>query len=238
MRADFGKVVIERPRRGHGNPNKPTRGKLKPRQIAEAYEEEYEDGGARRPMSMGSHPAYGPKMARFEKDFSDLIGPLNNLLHNRIGRSLNSVRSELASVLGGKSEPERHVLTVHFEGYFPRNIYNYRNRFSGTYEPAGFYEDAQGRIQWRKRKPYVPSPEKVAENQKRTEEYALDARLREERRHKPESCEKCKTALREHNAREKAKALSASSKVGRRPFKPDNVSSSLTADTISQSSNG
>lgn len=228
MRADFGKVVIERPRIGHGNQNRPTRYRLSPKEIAsvEQYDEEDWGLGTRRPMSMFSDrlaPYYG-KSCGWGKQFSDLLGPLRKLLHSSIGRSVNTVRSELTAVLGNKSEPQRHVLTVHFEDYFHPDKF----RYGGSPLREGFYEDAQGRIQYRKRPSYRSTQQFIVGRAK----YDAWRAEYEAKRHKPESCEKCAAALKEHNARERSSKLRRRTlMVSEQSFKLSDASSTLVAVT-------
>lgn len=192
MREDFGKCVIESPRRGSRSENKHTRERVRPCDW-ERYQDAGRDQGWRRSMYFGARSArmaVNRRAIQGEKDFSDSLGPLEGYLRKMIGRPVNLCRSELRKVLG-KSRPMLHILTEHFEYYF-ESVPPNRDRFPRQ----GFYADAQGRVQYRERKRYrlsVDDPKLAAKREAQMAE-------RERTRHKPESCEKCREALREHNA--------------------------------------
>lgn len=187
MRPDFGKCVIERPRRGSSNPNKPTRGRVR---ADLADYEDYDEGHTRRPMHKSMSPHYKNVG---DKDFTDVLGPLYGFLRKMVGRPVNDARKEIAAVLGrNKPEPIRHVLTVHFEQevkpyWLPPYYYSSRERF---------YQDEKGFLRWgrvvvtfKARKPEVAAQPWVY------------PRLPAKPPHIIEECELCNgEALKKHNA--------------------------------------
>jgi hypothetical protein len=108
MRDDMGKCVIERPRRGSGNRS------AKARWYGTIHEDETGeldyDGFTRLPVSSkqeGYHKRIG------DKDFTDVLGPIEGYLRASVGRRWDDVYSELSKGLGQSSWPLRHVLTQH-----------------------------------------------------------------------------------------------------------------------------
>jgi len=100
MREDMSKVVIERPRLGHGLPSRKTRLRIR------RYDpdKEYDDLPSR---VSGSRSKY--IRSREIKDFSDLIGPLRRFLRKNVGRPWNLVYSEMKEILDDRTVTGRHV---------------------------------------------------------------------------------------------------------------------------------
>lgn len=105
MRGDMGKVVLERPRRGHAE-----RG-VKAKRFGQIVDGEYY-GITRIPMSIsGKQMAYS--LHREGKSFSDLLGPLNKYLRSNVGRKWDDVYSEIKQILGNGGWPMRHIVEQH-----------------------------------------------------------------------------------------------------------------------------
>lgn len=193
MRSDFGKVVTERPRSGSSEPNKRTRGRVSCR--LENYED-FEDGGWRRPMNIGSNIAHWKKLVG--KNRTDLLGPLYRYLGGMVGRPVNEARSELSRTLGNRPEPQQHVLRVHFEYQMRTGPHSYASD-----RRPGQTDD--GLIAYFRyvHKPVVLTPAQVkyrAEEEARwaTRKKEIDAA--EAKKHRPETCDLCHgLALRLHN---------------------------------------
>lgn len=100
MREDMSKVVIERPRWGHGLPSRKTRLRIR------RYDpdKEYDDLPSR---VSGSRSKY--IRSREIKYFSDLIGPLRRFLRKNVGRPWNLVYSEMKEILDDRTVTGRHV---------------------------------------------------------------------------------------------------------------------------------
>ena len=100
MREDMSKVVIERPRLGHGLPSRKTRLRIR------RYDpdKEYDDLPSR---VSGSRSKY--IRSREIKYFSDLIGPLRRFLRKNVGRPWNLVYSEMREILDDRTVTGRHV---------------------------------------------------------------------------------------------------------------------------------
>src|SRR5262245_6915882 len=100
MREDMSKVVIERPREGHGLPSRKTRLRIR------RYDpdKEYDDLPSR---VSGSRSKY--IRPREIKDFSDLLGPLRRFLRKNVGRPWNLVYSEMKEILDDRKVTGRHV---------------------------------------------------------------------------------------------------------------------------------
>jgi hypothetical protein len=100
MREDMSKVVIERPREGHGLPSRKTRLRIR------RYDpdKEYDDLPSR---VSGSRSKY--IRSREIKYFSDLIGPLRRFLRKNVGRPWNLVYSEMKEILDDRKVTGRHV---------------------------------------------------------------------------------------------------------------------------------
>ena len=107
MRSDMGKCVIERPRSGSSNPSAKARWYGKITQDDEGYDY---DGMTKLPSSR-KQEAYHPKIG--EKNFTDVLGPIEGYLRSSVGRPWDDVYSELCVGLGRFSWPMRHVLAFH-----------------------------------------------------------------------------------------------------------------------------
>src|SRR5215510_13817018 len=94
------KVVIERPREGHGLPSRKTRLRVR------RYEpdKEYDDLPSR---VSGSRSKY--IRSREVKYFSDLIGPLRRFLRKNVGRPWDQVYSEMKIHLDDRKVAGRHI---------------------------------------------------------------------------------------------------------------------------------
>lgn len=107
MRNDMGRVVIERPRRGSSNPS------LKARRVGKIYrdEEGYDyDGPGRVPNSNRMHAIY-PRIG--DKDFTDVLGPIEGYLRASIGRKWDDIYSEISHHLGSGAWPVQHIVRDH-----------------------------------------------------------------------------------------------------------------------------
>lgn len=111
MRKDFGKVVIERPRRGSR-----TARSAKARNYGTIWQDEegYEyEGLTRLPVSR-KQEGYNNKLG--SKSFSDLLGPLTKYMESSCGRLWDDVYSEIARTLGRSgSEGIRHIKDTHID---------------------------------------------------------------------------------------------------------------------------
>jgi hypothetical protein len=130
MRSDWKKVVVERPRWGSSTPNKKFGARLR-----FIPDHDYEEQPKRVPLS--------ESYRGFQKSFTDVLGPLERLLHRNVGRPWNKVHSELCSVLDGRKVTGRHILD-HLDGMVARNGVFERDgiiaRIFGREEPVrGFY---------------------------------------------------------------------------------------------------
>jgi hypothetical protein len=111
VRHDFGKVVIERPRRGSSARN------AKVRWFGRFVEDPEVDGGieyegpVRIPRS--AHAEGFLKGKIYDKSFTDVLGPIKRYLHSNVGRPWNKVYSELSQALGRGTWPVRHILEQH-----------------------------------------------------------------------------------------------------------------------------
>src|SRR5580704_5470810 len=113
MRKDFGRLVIERERRGSSAKNLKMR--KTGRFLVESPDwEEWDYDGPLRVRTRGLHGvkhAYDRKMG--EKSFTDVLTPIHGYLRKSIGRRWDDVFSELTAALGRGPWPIRHVLTSH-----------------------------------------------------------------------------------------------------------------------------
>ena len=100
MREDMSKVVIERPREGHGLPSRKTRLRIRRYDL----DKEYDDLPSR---VSGSRSKY--IRSREIKYFSDLIGPLRRFLRKNVGRPWDQVYSEMKLHLDDRKVTGRHV---------------------------------------------------------------------------------------------------------------------------------
>jgi hypothetical protein len=113
MRKDFGRLVIERERRGSSAKNLKMR--KTGRFLLESPDwEEWDYDGPLRIRTRGLHGVkhtYDRQMG--EKSFTDVLTPIRGYLRKSIGRRWDDVFSELTAALGRGSYPIRHVLTAH-----------------------------------------------------------------------------------------------------------------------------
>jgi hypothetical protein len=109
MRSDMAKCVTERPRRGSSNPSAKARwyGKIVDTEDGLDY-----DGLTRLPVSR-KQEGYHKKIG--DKDFTDVLGPIQGYLLNSCGRPWDDVFSELSRNLGQGTWPVRHILTQHVD---------------------------------------------------------------------------------------------------------------------------
>ncbi len=113
MRKDFGRLVIERERRGSSAKN--LKMKKTGRFLLESPDwEEWDYDG---PLRIRTHGLHGVKHAydreMGEKSFTDVLTPIHGYLHKSIGRLYDDVFRELTAALGRGTYPIRHVLTSH-----------------------------------------------------------------------------------------------------------------------------
>jgi len=98
MRPDMGKVVTERPRRGHGNPSKKWGGRLNVKEFG------LDDHGPTR-APIARRRQYGSNW----KEFSDRLGPLRRYLRKQVGRPWDRVWSEITQTLDSRSLTGQHI---------------------------------------------------------------------------------------------------------------------------------
>lgn len=96
MRYDMAKVLVERPRRGHGESYKP----IRRRENRGDPESLPGKDSMRRPHLKG----WGGK------EFSDHIMPLKRYLESQIGRKWDDVFSEISAQIRGNGTVQRHIL--------------------------------------------------------------------------------------------------------------------------------
>jgi len=107
MKPFFGRIVTERPRSGSSNPS------VKARRFGSIEDGEYY-GPVKIPMSKGGKQfAYNRKVG--DKDFTDLLGPIEGYLRSKVGQPWSKVYSELSRGLGRSTWPVRHILSQHVE---------------------------------------------------------------------------------------------------------------------------
>jgi hypothetical protein len=112
MRYDFGKCVIERPRRSSGARSLKVAkvGKLS---IKDADWAEWDNDGPLRITNGHLMHKYDRKLE--EKDFTDVLGPLKGYMRKSVGRKWDAVWSELVQHLGTGAWPLEHILTQHID---------------------------------------------------------------------------------------------------------------------------
>jgi hypothetical protein len=108
MRKDFGKVVIERPRRGSGARNAKVRefGRMVSTEDGMEYE-----GFTKIPCSFKAYRVLDGD----SKEFTDVLGPIRGFLKNSVGRLWDDVWSEMKQTLGRSSWPVQHILKDHVD---------------------------------------------------------------------------------------------------------------------------
>lgn len=117
MRYDFGRCVIERERSGskHARSLKLRHtGKFNtlPSDPEDPTEDDHDyDGPIRIPSSPRRMQAIHHKL--HEKEFTDVLRPIEGYLHKSIGRLWNDIYSEVMQVLGRKGHAISHVLYQH-----------------------------------------------------------------------------------------------------------------------------
>jgi hypothetical protein len=109
MRSDFAKVVTERPRSGSSNPSAKAKwyGRIVDTEDGPDY-----DGHTRLPVS-SKQEGYHKKIG--DKNFTDVLGPIEGYLRASCGRPWDDVFSELSKNLGQRTWPVRHILTQHVD---------------------------------------------------------------------------------------------------------------------------
>lgn len=111
MRKDMGKIITERPRSGSGNRNLKTRMNIKWR----GEEGDY-DVPSKASNSAGRQYGYN------KREFTDLLGPIKRWLYKQVGRSWNTINSEMCEVLDKRKVTHKHVFT-HVEGWVATDVY-------------------------------------------------------------------------------------------------------------------
>ena len=108
MRDDMSKVVIERPRYGHGLPNGKTRLRVRRFNYELEYNEDFDDlmDGLPKRVS-GSRSRY--LRNEMTKSFTDLLGPLYRFLRSNVGRPWDAVYSEMSEHLDNRKTAGRHI---------------------------------------------------------------------------------------------------------------------------------
>jgi hypothetical protein len=101
MRADMGKVLVERPRVGHSD-----------RRAAKGYRKR-----AAKALAAGGGPAREGMKARTprSKFFNEHLGPLRRFLDANVGRPWDKVYSEIAAHVDRGNVVQKHVLTHLFD---------------------------------------------------------------------------------------------------------------------------
>jgi hypothetical protein len=111
MRADMGKVLVERPRLGRNRaqswPGKGYRKKLK----------RYADAGDSPPQREGMKESYG----HGTKSFNEHLGPLRRFLDANVGRPWDKVYSEICKHVDRGNVVQKHILT-HLFDYVVTNV--------------------------------------------------------------------------------------------------------------------
>ena len=148
MREDMSKVVIERPRRGHADPN------LKTGWRSRRYdpEKEYDDLPTRLTASMRSGT----------KNFSDLLSPLRRYLRSNVGRPWNKVWSEMKEHLDDRKTTGRHIfehvereVALHCYVGTDGRIYPSRSWYRDIYPVEGLYVHPRtGLLCWKEARYY------------------------------------------------------------------------------------
>lgn len=170
MRYDFGRCVIERERSGskyatslklrhtgkfNNVPNEPD--------SLPGDDCDY-DGPIHIPNSPQRMRAIKPKL--YEKEFTDVLGPIRGYLHKALGRLWNDIYSEVMRVLGRKGHAISHVLYQHLlhdvdtHTYLGDNgkVYSCNPRYYGDY----YVHPETGRLcrEPERRRKYVRKPER------------------------------------------------------------------------------
>ena len=130
MRKDMDKVIIERPRFGHGLPSRKTGLRLRNNQILEDL-----DFGPIRQASSSSRQ-YG----YYSKELSDLLSPLKRFLHTQVGRPWDKVESEIRTGIDARTLTGRHLL-AHVYGFVHVKTVELDGRICIACSPS-----AQGRL--------------------------------------------------------------------------------------------
>jgi hypothetical protein len=94
MRSDMQKVIVERPRRGSGEPNRGTARRIRPVEVDEDFD---------------SGPTHASS-ARTDKSFNEHLKPLWRFLRSNLGRPWDKVHSEIRSGLDARGVLGNHVL--------------------------------------------------------------------------------------------------------------------------------
>lgn len=165
VREDIAKVVVERPRRGGGNPES----KAYKRHIDwKRLREEGREGD-----SPGRECIRGLKWGFNKKEFSDFLTPIVGFLRKNSGRPWDDVWSEISAFLKPSSTTQRHILG-HVNDYVEKNVIIHEDgeitdsKGRGFYRRyAQFYVDPNDGI-LREWKPKVELPTKEEEKPWRT----------------------------------------------------------------------
>lgn len=169
MRSDMGKCVIERPRNGSSNPSAKARWYGKITQDDEGYDY---DGMTKLPSSR-KQEGYHKKIG--EKNFTDVLGPIEGYLRSSVGRPWDDVYSELCAGLGKFSWPMRHVLIFHVnvavntwegvDGHIWFNDTRGPEKVDGGYSSEFYVHPKRKTLEWfREKKRYKYRPNKEGES--------------------------------------------------------------------------
>lgn len=123
MRTDMGKVITERPRWGHRDPNLGT---------ALSVRWEGPDAEYNIPVRGGGRGFLRTKM------FSDLLGPAQRWTRGQVGRPWNKVYSELCGTFDRRKTTQRHVLE-HICGSIGWVALHVEKHADGYWRPVGRY---------------------------------------------------------------------------------------------------
>ncbi len=109
MRADMGKVLVERPRLGSRDGSRPKKGYRK--RLQKAF-----DSGDPLPVREGMKVRCGRG-----KHFNEHLGPLRRFLNSNVGRPWDKIYSEICKHVDRGNVVQKHILT-HLFGYVIRDV--------------------------------------------------------------------------------------------------------------------
>ena len=136
MRADMKKIVVERPRWGSRQSNRKFSARLK-------YVPEHDsEDQPRKAYGFESH-AVDRGQKYFEKEFTDVLGPLKRFLRKNVGRPWNNVYSELCRGLDRRRVTGLHIFE-HVKDFVETSCHlvhgqPYSLRYFGGYPVRWFY---------------------------------------------------------------------------------------------------
>jgi hypothetical protein len=166
MRPDMHKVVIERPRYGHGDKYHNYRARNE-RGVGFGAKGRLDesDGYDHLPGKQGMRRPHNTRQ------FSDRLGPLKRFLRSRVGRRWDDVRSEICAGLSTGSTTHQHILShigdfvrVHLERGADGRLYDIGRRFARGPVDGLYVDPDTGILAWAgDRRPWHWSPRKKVE---------------------------------------------------------------------------